>query len=273
MSPEILAHAVVAAVYAVVAGVAWHVLRSPAPGPERPAGRWMLVLLPLALTAHGIILGRALLTPEGPNLGFGNAISLVAWLATLVTWIASLAQPVPAMLAMLLPASALCALMPALLPNSPALTDVGRPFAMLHIAVALAGYALFIVAALQAIVLLWLEKRLHTAALDTVPGNVPPLLTLERFLFQLIVGAFVMLTLTLVSGALFSEVLFDRAFRFNHKNLFSVLAWFVFAAILFGRFRYGWRGRKALTWVLVGSALLMLAYVGSKFVFEVLLNR
>ena len=75
--------------------------------------------------------------------------------------------------------------------------------------------------------------------------DLPPLLTLERFMFRMVAAGFVLLTLTLVSGAFFSEQLFGRPMTFNHKNLFSLLGWLAFAVLLFGRWRYGWRGRPA----------------------------
>jgi ABC-type uncharacterized transport system permease subunit len=83
----------------------------------------------------------------------------------------------------------------------------------------------------------------------------------------------VLLTITMASGALFSEEVFGKPFRFTHKVVFSVLAWLVFAVLLIGRHRYGWRGRSALVWVLAGTVLLVLAYLGSKFVLEVILGR
>jgi ABC-type uncharacterized transport system permease subunit len=102
---------------------------------------------------------------------------------------------------------------------------------------------------------------------------LPPLLTLERFLFRLVGIGEALLTLTIVSGALFSEELFGKPFRFTHKVVFTLLAWLVFGALLVGRHRYGWRGRSALHWILAGAGLLFLAYVGSKFVLEVILGR
>ena len=92
-------------------------------------------------------------------------------------------------------------------------------------------------------------------------------------LFRLVGTGFVLLTLTLASGALFSEQLFGKAMTFNHKNVFSLLGWLTFAILLVGRWRYGWRGRRALYWILAGTALLVLGYLGSKFVTEVVLGR
>ncbi len=120
---------------------------------------------------------------------------------------------------------------------------------------------------------MWLEKRLHRGIADPGTVDLPPLLTLERFLFRFLGLGFVLLTLTVVSGVFFSEEVFGKPLTLNHKTVFSILAWFVFGGLLVGRRRYGWRGRVALRWILTGTTLLFLAYLGSKFVLEVLLSR
>ena len=102
---------------------------------------------------------------------------------------------------------------------------------------------------------------------------LPQVLALERPLVRMIAAAFVFLTLTLVTGIAFSETLFGRALRFDHKTVFALLSWLTFGLLLAGRWRYGWRGRTALRWTLTGFVMLLLAYVGSRFVLEVLLGR
>jgi ABC-type uncharacterized transport system permease subunit len=111
--------------------------------------------------------------------------------------------------------------------------------------------------------------RPHLAA----AGRPAALLTMEALLFRLIHVAFVLLTLTLISGVFFSETLFGKALTFNHKTLFAFLSWVIFAALLVGRHLRGWRGRLALRWTLAGFGTLLLAYVGSRFVLEVILGR
>jgi ABC-type uncharacterized transport system permease subunit len=118
-----------------------------------------------------------------------------------------------------------------------------------------------------------LEKRLHRGLPDAAASAAPPLLTLERYMFRLLGVGFVLLTLTLASGMLFSEELFGKALTVTHKNVFSVAGWLAFGVLLFGRWRYGWRGRTALNWILAGTLLLVLGYLGSKFVREVVLGR
>jgi len=103
--------------------------------------------------------------------------------------------------------------------------------------------------------------------------KLPPLLTMETLLFRIITAGFVLLTLTLATGIIFTEELFGKAMRLNHKTVFGILSWFIFAALLGGRQFYGWRGRIAVRWTLTGFLMLVLAYVGSKFVLEVILGR
>jgi ABC-type uncharacterized transport system permease subunit len=100
-----------------------------------------------------------------------------------------------------------------------------------------------------------------------------PLLTLERLTFRFVTAGFVLLSATLLAGLLFSETLYGRAWKWDHKTVFSILAWFCFAVLLTGRARFGWRGRKARRVLYAGAALLVLAYVGSRFVLEVVLGR
>jgi ABC-type uncharacterized transport system permease subunit len=96
---------------------------------------------------------------------------------------------------------------------------------------------------------------------------------MEALLFRIVMAAFVLLTLTLVTGVFFSEQLFGKPARFNHKTVFGVLSWLIFGSLLAGRYFRGWRGKRAVYLTLGGSVALMLAYLGSKFVLEVVLQR
>ena len=98
-------------------------------------------------------------------------------------------------------------------------------------------------------------------------------LTMERLTFRFVTAGFVLLTATLLAGWLFGETLYGHAWKWEHKTVFSLLAWLVFATLLLGRSRFGWRGRSAVRVLYAGTALLLLAYVGSRFVMEVVLGR
>jgi ABC-type uncharacterized transport system permease subunit len=263
----ILLHAVVAALYAVAAWIGWPRTTEPPPS----AARAVLWFVPLAVALHAAAIAHSIFRPDGLDVSFANALSLVTALCALVAWASGLLGTLPRVGAVVLPIAAIGSLLPGFWINPHRFAYADEPWAAVHIAVALVAYALFVVAALQAIVLTGLEKQLHRGL--TAAGGTPPLLTLERYLFRLITTGFVLLTLTLASGILFSEQLFGKPVTFTHKNVFSVAGWIVFAILLFGRWRYGWRGRMAVNWILGGTLLLVLGYLGSKFVLEVLLHR
>lgn len=254
------------AVAALYGAAAW--ANRPGPGAS-PALRAILVAAALAL--HFAVAIAAVVRPDGLDLSLPHALSLVAGLAVLVAALSGALAKLPSVGVVVLPVAAVAALLPALAPSSHRFPWTGEPWATVHIALALFAYAFFIVAAAQAVVMTGLERRLHLGLADD--AATPPLLTLERALFRLIAIGFVLLTLALASGALFSERMFGRAFQFTHKNVFAIASWAVFGALVVGRWRYGWRGRRALRWILAGTGLLVLAYLGTKFVLEVLLGR
>jgi len=195
------------------------------------------------------------------------------WLAIAFYWIESFYARMEGLQMLGLPLAAVCVLLPLLIPSQHILVNAGSPAFRIHLLMAMLAYSLFTLAALHAILMALTEKRLHRGRMTPLFAGLPPLLTMEALLFRLIHLAFGLLTLTLLSGVLFSEQIFGKALPFNHKTVFAILSWLIFAALLFGRHRYGWRGRKALRWTLAGFAVLLLAYVGSRFVLEVLLGR
>jgi ABC-type uncharacterized transport system permease subunit len=135
------------------------------------------------------------------------------------------------------------------------------------------AYSLFTLSALHAVFMGFVERKLHHRELNKHLASLPPILTMEALLFRLIIIAFSLLTIALGSGVMFSEDIFGKAIVLDHKTLFAFASWSIFAALLIGRHVYGWRGRIALRWTLSGFLVLLLAYVGSRFVSEVLLGR
>jgi ABC-type uncharacterized transport system permease subunit len=277
---------------AAYAGLAWHFWRSrwraqpagtAAPSGTRPWERAAL-LAPLAL--HAFLLYSELFAPPELRFGFAQALSTMLWLAVLIYWFESLFYSLEGMQPPVLALAALAAPLPALFPGRASGALAASFEFKLHLVMAMLAYSLFTIAILHALLMALLERRLRgsAAARAALPadgaavlsgplGALPPLLTLERLLFRMIAAAFALLTLTLASGIVFSESLFGRALSFDHKTLFAVLSWATFALLLAGRYLYGWRGRIALRWTLSGFVMLLLAYVGSRFVLEVLLGR
>ena len=141
----------------------------------------------------------------------------------------------------------------------------------LHAWTALLAYATLAIAALLAL-MLWLQERaLRRREFHSWRRALPPLVELETLLFRTIGVGFVLLTATLLTGALFVENMFAQ--HLAHKTVLSVLSWLAFGGLLVGRWRYGWRGAIAVRWTLAAMVLLVLAFFGSKFVLELVLHR
>lgn len=231
-----------------------------------------LVLL-AALVLHGVALHGSIFPGEDMRFGFGLAVSLIVWLAVCFYWIETFYARLDGLHVMVLPAGVIGSLLPLIFSGPHVLINAASPAFRAHFIVAMLAYSLFTLAALHAVLMAVAERQLHSGRISRTVARLPPLLTMETLLFRLISIAFVLLTLTLASGIVFSETLFGQAFRLDHKTVFAITSWLLFGALLFGRRVWGWRGRVALRWTLAGFIALMLAYMGSRFVVEVLLDR
>jgi ABC-type uncharacterized transport system permease subunit len=298
---DIVLYAFTALLYAALALLAWRThLESPLTlsaggaaahdaAPHRAvrprAAPLRSILLLIALVAHGTLLHLTIFPPQQMLFGFAFALSAMLWLGVGIYWIESFFFPLDGLGLLALPLACVASLLPLVFGGVRVLPYAADPLFELHFVIANIAYGLLALAALHAVLMLLVGRRLHglrgararAAADNGLLGNwldtLPPLLTLEKLLFRLINAGFVLLTLTLISGMLFTEQLLHRALQFDHKTVFAILSWLMFGGLLVGRRLYGWRGRAALRWVLASFGALFLAYVGSRFVLEVLLHR
>ena len=259
---------IVAFIYLAVAFDFWHATKPPTDHNLKLHS----VMIGLGLILHAGLLYDNILS-HGLNLGFYNALSLIFWLTLLIYWIANIQHHLQSLQAFVLPPAAFFALLPAFFVENHYLSDSVSTLFVIHIVIAILAYSLFTFAALHALLMLVVERNLHRKTSLIKLPSFPPLMVMEDLLFKVIGLGFVLLTFTLISGMLFSEEIFGKPMQFSHKIIFSIASWLIYGGLLMGRFAYGWRGRKAIRWVLVGFVLLLLAYVGSKFVLEVLLHR
>lgn len=236
-------------------------------GSLRPAG---LLLSAVGLAAHTALLSMTVIQPEGLDLSLGNAAAVVGWQIVLLLLLVTLRQPVENLGIAIFPLAGLSAL-GASATSTPRVTGESASWPLdAHILLSLLAFSLLTLAVVQALVLALQERALRRHHPLRVMRALPALETMERLLFQMLIGGFVLLTLALLTGLLFVEDLFAQ--HLVHKTVLSIAAWLVFGVLLWGRWRYGWRGRFAARWTVAGGACLALAYFGSKFVLEALLG-
>ena len=224
----------------------------------------------VAWCLHGILLASGLWGSE-PRFGFAPALSVTAWLVGLVYAIETYVFPQLKTPWLLSGAGSAAVLLALLFPGNPLITTAS-PWLPLHWALGIASYGLFAVAVVHAWLMTRAESRMRLAANDA--GGLP-LLTLERLTFHFVHLGFALLTATLFAGFFFGSQLYGsgHAIKWDHKTVFSVLSWLIFAVLIIGRARFGWRGKRAVRFLYTGSGLLLLAYAGSRFVMEVVLGQ
>jgi ABC-type uncharacterized transport system permease subunit len=224
-----------------------------------------------ALLLHAIAVGQRVLTPSGVNLAFFNALSIVALLVAGLLMLTTIKRPLESLAIGVLPIAAICLVLDQIMPDHLVIAAPAESSLQIHILSSLVAYSLLSIAALQALVLAVQEWQLHNRRPGGLIRALPPLQSMEHLLFQLITAGFVVLTLALITGFVFLENIFAQ--HLVHKTVLSIAAWIVFAVLLFGRLRFGWRGRTAIRWTWGGFFALMLAYFGSKLVLELILQR
>ena len=230
----------------------------------------MHLVLFCAWLLHGLSLAEGLLG-EPPRFGFAPALSITVWLVLTVYAIESRLFPHLQAHWSLAGLGSAAVLLSIIFPGT-TYRMVASPWLPLHWALGIASYGLFAAAVVHG----WLMTRSERAIRQAAQSNAGvPLLTLERLTFRFVEAGFVLLSATLLAGWLFAEQLYGPGllWKWNHKTVFSVLAWLTFAGLLIGRARLGWRGPKAVRVLYLGSGLLLLGYAGSRFVLEVILKR
>lgn len=234
----------------------------------QPLNRLALGLAGAAVLAHaGVLLG---MHRGALDLHFFAALSLVAFVVSALTLLVNASRPVAALGVIVFPLTALLLALDSFA-APPTLPQPMEWQIKLHVTVALIAFGVLSIAAVLAILLALQERALRHRQFGPWLRALPPLTLTETLLFRLIGAGFALLTLTLLTGALFVDNLFGQ--HLVHKTVLSIVAWLVFGILLYGRWRHGWRGQRAVNLTLIGMAVLLLAFFGSKAVLELVLHR
>lgn len=237
----------------------------------------------LACVLHGIFLGLDVFTNDTVRVGFASMLSTALWVSVIVYCLENRHFALEPLKVLLLPSAAVGAVLPVFFRGNLIVLAGKSTMFPWHLAVASLTYCTLTVAAFHVLTMkmqnMYLQPRQAGSALPNrvwlraAVERLPALLTMEKILFRLVFGGFILLSLTVLSGVVFSEQVLGVAFKWDHKTVFSLLSWILFAILLIGRQWRGWRGKKVLSFTLLAFTCLMLAYVGSRFVLEVVLHR
>ncbi|WP_110189452.1 inner membrane protein YpjD [Pokkaliibacter plantistimulans] len=233
--------------------------------------RNLILMLGLAgAIAQAFSLSHTLITDNGLRFDFFITASLIACIIVLLALASILTRPLENLLVVIYPMAALTVILSALVPAEGQSHEYD-PGLDLHIASSMIAYAFFTLALVQALLLSRQNWQLKHHKPSALTKALPPLMTMEKLLFELIWVGLIFLTIGLGSGFFFVENLFVQ--HLIHKTILSILAWFIFATLLVGHYRFGWRSRTAVRWTIGGFVVLMLSFFGTKLVLEYILHR
>ncbi|MDM8568090.1 cytochrome c biogenesis protein CcsA [Thiotrichales bacterium HSG1] len=225
----------------------------------------------LAIIFHAMVLQQSMVTPIGLNLGFFNAASMIAWVIAILLLLSVLRQPVGNLIIILFPIAALTIGLESYFPTERILSSDTQFGVTLHVLLSIIAYSLLTISAIQAAFLALQDHHLHHKHPGWVLKKLPPLQVMETLLFQIISVGFIFLSFSLLSGIFFLQDIFAQ--HLVHKTTLSIIAWLVFAVLLWGHWHYGWRSKTVIRWTIGGFLVLVLAYFGSKMVLELILHN
>ncbi|CAC9443924.1 CcsA-related protein [uncultured Gammaproteobacteria bacterium] len=227
----------------------------------------VFLLLSFAIITHTLTFTN-FWTTNGVFFGLANSASFSAWLISVLLFLSSLSKPVHALGILVYPLTALSLAFSLLFPDTAGKT-ISLSIAS-HVFLSITAYALLALAVCQSVLLKIQENYLHAKKINSFINKLPSLQTMERLMFQGLRVGFYLLTLSLITGFIFIDDFFAQ--HLIHKTVLSLVAWIIFAVLIFGHKLFGWRGKQAITAIQLGFSVLLLAYFGSKFVLERLLS-
>lgn len=233
--------------------------------------RVLAALAAPAIVLHAIAVHAQIDAPGGINLGLFPVASLTALIMVALVTLLSTVQPVRSLLVVLFPLSALALSASLVAEPTPKSIEASHAGLGTHIFVSILAYSILMMAAIQSIVLGFVERSIRTRSHILLLRILPPLETMERLLFAMIWAGFVALTAAIGSGFLYLDDLFAQ--HVVHHTVLSSLSWAIYGGLLAGRLWLGWRGASAVRWTIIAFTFLLLGYFGSKFVLEMLLQR
>lgn len=224
-----------------------------------------------ALVLHLVNVAVVIRTDAGYDFSFFHIATLFSWVMVAIVLVSSLHKPLANLFIVLFPIAVLGLLSATFMPHSAAPLTTFTAGVALHSILGIVAFSLITIGALQALLVAWLSRELKHHHFHPALRHVPPLQTMEALLFESIHYGFAALLAVILTGFLFMDDMFAQ--HLAHKTILTVISSAVFGAFLWGRHVSGWRGKVALRWILSGYTVLLLAYFGSKFVLELLLNR
>ncbi|KTF13413.1 inner membrane protein YpjD [Pseudoalteromonas sp. H105] len=239
---------------------------------QGPSQKLTVILSTVAILAHMLLLVNSVFRADGQDLSIVNVALLTCWVIVVSVTTVSLKFPATLLLPVVYGFAAILTFASLFIPHHILLQSIDVDIALVtHISLSLLAYCVLIIATLYGVQFYFIDKRLKRKDLAIVHSHLPPLMVVERQLYHLLTLGTTLLTAALLSGFIFLDGMFDS--EFIHKTILSLVAWAIFAIVTVGHIVKGWRGKPIVLAIMTAAFVLTLAYFGSRFIQEVILNK
>ncbi len=199
-----------------------------------------------------------------PVTNLYESLSFFSWMIVGVLLIANLKYKIRVLGAFLSPIAAVLmlfayALPKEIVPLAPVLKSFWHPF---HVIFAFMGDAIFAMAFCCGVMYLVQERQLKAKRIGAITKRLPSLKVLDDLNYQSLTYGFPLLTLGIITGAIWAEYAWGRYWNWDPKETWSLITWLLYAALLHQRLTVGWRGRKAAIMAIVGFLAVLFTFLG-----------
>lgn len=239
---------------------------------QGPNQKKTLILSTIAILTHMLVLVNSVFTQQGQDLSTVNVALLTCWVIVVSVTTVSLRFPATLLLPVVYGFAAILLLASLFIPHHIVMTSINVDLGLvIHISLSLLAYCVLIISTLYSIQFMFIDKRLKQRDLAIMTSHLPPLMVVERQLYQLLFVGTGLLTMALASGFLFLDGMFAK--EAIHKTILSIVAWLIYATVALGHKQFGWRGKPVVIAIISASVIVTLGYFGSRFIQEVVLGR
>ncbi|KZN54136.1 cytochrome c biogenesis protein CcsA [Pseudoalteromonas luteoviolacea] len=239
---------------------------------EGPSQKLTVILSTVAILSHMLVLVNSVFTQYGQDLSTINIALLTCWVIVVSVTTVSLKFPATLLLPVVYGFAAILLIASLFIPHHIIMDDINVDIGLVtHISLSLLAYCILIIATLYAVQFYFIDKRLKSKDLAIMNSHLPPLMQVESQLYQLLTVGTGLLTLALIAGFVFLDGMFDKASI--HKTVLSLIAWTIFSSVTLGHHQFGWRGKPVVFAIIGASGIVTLAYFGSRFIQEVILDK
>lgn len=235
-----------------------------------PNLKLVLITGTIAVLSHALTNSQILFATDAVNFSLPNVVSIVSLLITITVSIISFRYKINLLLPVVYGFAGVWQLLMIFIPPIAEFTlTADTALVFTHIVLSLIAYCILVIATLYAFQVAYINMKLKNKNLSVI-SHLPPLMQVEKQLFIILAIGTASLVIAELSGLVFLDNFLSKTTA--HKTILSLLSLLLYLVILWGHFKQGWRGHRALMLTVIATALLTLSYFGSRFVKEFLLS-